>query len=103
MRAAGRDTERLLASAVEKGFGMVRSYCTFRLLEGGKGEPVEEPLGVDWREPQIAIFIAVTDLGPENGFFTRLRRGQHIAVDNFASVTFPVTGGGRGVFMGLEL
>lgn len=62
-----------------------------------------EGLSMDDEEPQTIVFIALEDLGPENGFPFPLKRGQDVCVDGNLDVLIPPTGGGLGVVIVLRL
>jgi hypothetical protein len=53
--------------------------------------------------PQTVVFIALTHLGFDNGFFVSLEPGQDICIDSAAKIIYPPTGGGVGVAIWLKL
>merc|ERR1711939_1009152 len=74
--------------------------CVFRLKERETKEwkiSKEDGLQVHLDHPETIVFLATEDLGPENGFFIPLKRGQDVCVDGRANISFPATGGGRGI------
>ena len=93
-------------------FGIVCGYCLF-CLKKSVPEPAEttiwksmwkpDGLGVHGYHDEAVVFIALDDLGPENGFFMTLKSGQHVCVDSQAEILFPDTGGGRGIMFALRL
>lgn len=60
-------------------------------------------LRMDDEEPQTIVFIALEDLGPENGFPFLLRRGQDVCVNGKLDILLPPTGGGLGMLIILRL
>ncbi len=57
----------------------------------------EHGLQIHLEHAEAVVFIAVEDLGAENGFFMRLKTGQDVVVDGRANILFPASGGGRGI------
>jgi hypothetical protein len=84
---------------------IIKWYCLFRLksLGGKKWKDMPEGLRIDDEEPQTFVFIALEDLGPENGFLFPLKRGQDVCVDGELNILIPPTGGGLGVVIVLRL
>ncbi len=76
----------------------------FRLkaVERQRWEP-HEGLGIDDREPQTTIFIALENLNPENGFFMSMEHGRDVCLDSKADIRFPPTGGGLGIYIALDI
>ena len=60
-------------------------------------------LGTNQDQLETIVFIALEPLTPDNGFFMRLDEGQDVCLDSKASVQFPSTGGGRGVYIALKI
>lgn len=58
---------------------------------------------MDDEEPQTIVFIALEDLGTENGFPFPLKRGQDVCVDGKLELLIPPTGGGLGMLIILRL
>lgn len=82
-----------------KDFGFCRFKATastesWYLLEGGPGTDEKE---------QTIVFIALSDLGPSNGFPIPLARGQDVCMDGKLSIWTPPTGGGLALFFSLDL
>lgn len=83
---------------------IIRGYCLFHLKAQSEVEcRPSEPLGIDDNRPQTVVFIALEDLNESNGFFQSLDCGQAICLDADERPIFPLTGGGRGVLLSLNL
>lgn len=85
----------------------MRSFCIFRLKAFDTATwllvPEREGLGRDPKIRQTVVFVALTDLDTNNGFFMSLRKGQDVCVDSRAYVRFPPGGGGVGLYFCLNL
>lgn len=84
---------------------IIKWFCLFRIkdLGGQKWKEMPEGLCMDDDEPQTIVFIALEDLGPENGFPFPLKRGQDACVDGKLPIVVPPTGGGLGMLIILRL
>lgn len=71
------------------------------LRDHGRPDPDERITAV--RKPQTVVFIALSRLDHENGFFISLQPGQDICVDSCATILHPPTGGGLGIAIWLKL
>lgn len=70
-----------------------------RLDHHGRPDPI-----VPYRaNPQAVVFIALSNLGWENGFFMELNSGQDVCLDIKTGLVYPRTGGGLGVVFWLRL
>lgn len=91
------------------GQALVRAFCVFRLkaFDGLQWEFLDDHGAYDKDEgeprPQTVVFIALTRLSQQNGFFIDLEPGQDVCVDSNAGLMFPPTGGGLGVCLCLNL
>lgn len=90
---------------------LVRAFCIFRLksLDGPQWEYLDDH-GVhtddhdcEEQRPQTVIFIALTELGRNNGFFLHLQPGEDVCIDSNAKLLFPPEGGGLGLCLCLDL
>ena len=54
-------------------------------------------------EQQTMVFIALQDLGLDNGFPFELARGHYVCVDGKANIFTPPTGGGLAICISLRL
>ncbi|KAK6421571.1 hypothetical protein LTR95_016793 [Oleoguttula sp. CCFEE 5521] len=92
-----------------RGQALVRAFCIFRLkkLDGPQWEFLDNYGAQDPRleeqGPQTVVFIALTQLCHQNGFFINLEAGQDVCIDSTAGLIFPPEGGGLGVFVCLNL
>ena len=71
-------------------------------MEGAGWKQVSGGLAT-YDEPQAIVLIALEDLGPENGFFMELKKGEWVCKDGEQLVSLPSTGGGKGVFLALHM
>jgi len=62
-----------------------------------------DPHDTEGQIPQTVVFIALSHLDFDNGFFTSLEQGQDICIDSAAKIVYPPTGGGLGVAIWLKL
>lgn len=92
------------------GQALVRAFCVFRLkaLDGPQWEFLDDHGAYndgDARDPrpQTVVFISLTHLSQQNGFFIDLEPGQDVCVDSVAGLMFPPEGGGLGVCLCLNL
>lgn len=53
--------------------------------------------------PQTIVFIALTKLDYDNGFFMPLESGTYVCIDSTADIVYPPSGGGMGVMMYLNI
>ncbi len=84
---------------------MVRKFgfCRFKATPATESwYYLGEGPGVD-TTGQTIVFIALDDLGPQNGFPFVLKRGQDVCMDGRAGIWTPPTGGGRAIFFSLNL
>lgn len=84
---------------------ILRGFCVFRLKAFADHEGTMGPawLGVDSKEPQTVVFLALQDLGLHNGIFMKLDEGSDVCLNSKAKVQFPISGGGMGIFIALNL
>ena len=98
MRHVGRKTVNSKPPEV-KGF----AFCRFKAAATATSwYLLKQGPGVD-KSGQTVVFIALEDLGPENGFPFPLSRGQDVCMDGNSSIWTPPTGGGMAVFLSLKL
>ncbi|KAM0714207.1 hypothetical protein Q7P37_009994 [Cladosporium fusiforme] len=57
----------------------------------------------DQNHPQTIVFIALTHLNYDNGFFMPLEPGTYVCIDSAADIVYPPSGGGIGVMMYLNI
>ena len=81
---------------------IVKADCIFRLKESNELACLQGH-GADDCVPQTVIFIALTPLHQQNGFFVDLEPGQDVCVDSVADIWFPPSGGGLGLCVCLNL
>lgn len=67
------------------------------------GRPDREERETGIRKPQTVVFIALSPLDHDNGFFVALQPGQDICVDSCATILHPSTSGGLGIAIWLKL
>lgn len=53
--------------------------------------------------PQSVIFVALSKLSWDNGFFMDLEKGDSVCLDAKAKLLYPPTGGGLGIAFWLRL
>lgn len=58
---------------------------------------------LDGDHPQTIVFIALTKLNYDNGFFMSLEPGAYVCINSTADIVFPPSGGGLGIVMWLNI
>jgi hypothetical protein len=94
-----------------EGQALVRAFCIFKLkaFDGQQWEFLDDHglhsggHSSEKQRPQTVVFIALTELNRQNGFFMDLHVGQDVCVDSAAGLLFPPQGGGLGVCLCLNL
>lgn len=83
---------------------LLHAWCMFSLkaVDSNGWRPILGGLSTD-KTPQATVFLATEDLGPDNGFFMRLQRGEWVCFDGTEGPEMPSTGGGRGLFFALRI
>ena len=89
-----------------------RGWGAFRLKRWDKGWDniygrervlMVQTLGTEAPEQQVVVFVAVDDLDESNGFFTSLKSGYDVCVDDKEDVHYPLSGGGLGLWIVLAI
>lgn len=84
---------------------LVRGYGVYRFkkLSNTEWKPLRKGAGMDDEFPDTVVCIALNDLGPENGFFTRLSRGEDLCLDGGDDILLPPTGGGLVMLLWIDI
>lgn len=86
---------------------LVAGYWLFALRKTGDIlKPLYFPIKEDYLKPgksQTVVFIALEDLGPQNGFPLDLKKGLDVCFDGDTTFWVPPAGGGRGIYICLDL
>ncbi|KAK4890419.1 hypothetical protein LTR49_028730, partial [Elasticomyces elasticus] len=90
---------------------LVSGFAIFRMKQRNDGPDWITLNDHGWPEPndphdlmpQTAVFVALSDLCYENGFFMDLKSGQDVCLDTKEDIVYPPKGGGLGVAFWLRL
>lgn len=89
---------------------LVSGFAIFRMKsrEGDDWDTHTDHGRLDPRETnrykaQSVVFLSLSDLSWENGFFMELKTGQYVCLDVDTELVYPRTGGGMGVVFWLRL
>ena len=81
-----------------------RHWCLFRFkaLSSMDSQNNSTDLALDERT-QLLMFIALENLSSANGSFMDMQKGHWICIDGRQSVNLPPTGGGKGIYIVLDI